>query len=160
MKKIKTNAMRLLEAQMINYSFHSFGPIGPDQEKSYEEIARSTGQLTEEIYKTILTISGANYYVMVLPGEQVLDFKKAAKILGLKMLELAPLHDLEKITGYVRGGCSPLAMKKQFPTIVDQSALKFSAISVSAGKRGCQIRLAPQDLIKLSNAKVGDICQP
>ncbi|PKK38853.1 hypothetical protein ABB02_01858 [Clostridiaceae bacterium JG1575] len=161
MKRVKTNAVRKLESAGIDYELFDFLPLGPTEELSYEAISQRTGQRAEDIFKTIVCQghSGA-FYVFVLQGEAVLDFKEAAKVVGEKSVALLELKDLERITGYVRGGCSPIGMKKQFPTILDQAAESREKILVSAGKRGWQILVAPGELLQLLNAQMAKVARP
>ena len=98
-----------------------------------------------------------NHYVFVIPIEDEIDFKKAAKAVGEKSLEMLHLKDLTKVTGYVRGGCTSIGMKKNFPTVIQESARDFDEIYVSGGKLGMQIKLAPADLKKAANAEFGDV---
>ncbi|KAF5059035.1 Cys-tRNA(Pro)/Cys-tRNA(Cys) deacylase YbaK [anaerobic digester metagenome] len=156
---VKTNAMRQLDKARISYQMVDFLPLKEDEELSYDEISARTGVPKENIYKTILAVGhSGSYCVLVVPGEASVDLKKAAKVLGEKSIELADVRDLEKITGYVRGGCSPVGMKKQFRTVIDQTAGTKEYIMVSAGKRGFQLRLVPEDLISFVKGSVADIC--
>lgn len=158
MKAIKTNAMRLLEKAKVPYELHDFMPLKDDEELSYEKISSRVGLPPEQIFKTILCQgSSQNYCVLVIQGLASLDLKKSARVLGEKAIELTDVADLEKITGYVRGGCSPIGMKKQFRTVLDSKALTFDKILISAGKRGYQIEIAPGDLVRLVGALVEDI---
>lgn len=158
MKLIKTNAMRLLDKAKVPYELHDFTPLREDEELGYDEISRRVGFPQEQIFKTILCQgSSKNYCVLVIQGIESLDFKKAAKVLDEKAIELVNAGELEKITGYVRGGCAPIGMKKPFRTVLDRKALSFDKILVSAGKRGYQVEVSPVDLAKLINAPVEDI---
>lgn len=158
MKKVKTNAMRQLDQAKINYETFDFLPLADTEELTYEEIGRRVGKPWQIIFKTILTKGhSGSYYVLVIPGKANLDFKKAAKIVGEKSLELAPLEDLESLTGYVRGGCSPVGMRKHYPTFLDEAAKDFDAILVSAGKRGHQILIQPEDLMVITKAGWADL---
>lgn len=155
---LKTNAMRQLDKAKIPYELHDFLPLKDDEELAYDVIAQRTGRPMEEIFKTILARGhSGNYYVLVLPGTQSMDLKKAARAFGEKSLELSDVRDLEKITGYVRGGCSPVGMKKTFRTVFDQQALEHATILVSAGKRGYQVQVDPRRLIQLLRAEVADV---
>lgn len=155
---IKTNAMRQLEKARILFEVHDFLPLKEEEEVPYSEISRRTGVPEEQIFKTILARghSGA-YYVLVVQGTASVDLKRTARVFDEKSIELADVKELEKVTGYVRGGCSPVGMKKLFPTVVDQKALEFDRILVSAGKRGYQVELDPADLIALVRARVAVI---
>lgn len=155
---LKTNAMRQLDKAKIPYALHDFLPLKEDEELSYNEISARTKRPMEEIFKTILAQGhSGSYYVLVLQGVESMDLKKAARVVDEKSMELSDVRDLEKITGYVRGGCSPIGMKKQFRTVMDERALSLESILVSAGKRGYQVQVDPRELIRLLNAQVADI---
>ena len=116
------------------------------------------GQPPEQVFKTLVTRgAGRDYFVFVIPVEKELDLKAAAKAVGEKSVEMIKVADINKVTGYVRGGCSPIGMKKSFVTVFDDSCLALPAIIVSAGKIGYQIRLAPTDLIRLAEGKTAPI---
>lgn len=155
---LKTNAMRQLDAAKIPYVLHDFLPLKEGEELTYDDIASRTGRARDEIFKTILAKGQTgNHYVLVLRGTDSVDLKKAARVCGEKAMELLDVRDLEKVTGYVRGGCSPVGMKKRFPTVFDEQALEYETILVSAGKRGYQVLVAPQALIDLLDARVADL---
>ena len=101
-----------------------------------------------------------NYYVFALPVDRELDLKKAAKAVGEKNVELLHVKDINKVTGYIRGGCTPIGMKKQYPTVIHESAGELSEMIISGGRLGAQIFLAPQDLLKVTGGKFADIIQP
>ena len=110
------------------------------------------------VYKTLVTVGkSGGHYVFVIPIEAEIDFKKAAKVVGEKSLVMLPLKDLTNVTGYIRGGCTAVGMKKQFPTVIQNDAEELEYMYVSAGKRGMQIKLSPKDLQKASNAKFHDV---
>lgn len=158
MKTIKTNAMRFLEKAKVPYKLHDFTPLKEDEELGYDEISRRVGLPQAQIFKTILCQgTSKQYFVLVIQGIESLDFKKSARALDEKAIELVDVNDLEKITGYVRGGCSPIGMKKQFRTILDAKAKSFDKILISAGKRGYQVEVSPGDLAQLIDAVVEDI---
>lgn len=158
MKAVKTNAMRLLEKAKIPYALHDFTPLKDEEELGYDEISRRIGLPKDQIFKTILCQgTSRNYCVLVIQGIESLDFKKAAKVLNEKAIELVDVRDLEKITGYVRGGCSPVGMKKLFRTVLDEKAQSFDRILISAGKRGYQMEVSPQELAELIGARIEDI---
>ena len=116
------------------------------------------GQNPEQVFKTLVTKgAGRDYYVFVVPVLKELDLKRAAKSVGEKHVEMIHVKDINKVTGYIRGGCSPIGMKKQFVTVFDKSAENIEAIIVSAGKIGYQIELVPKDLIELVGAKTAEI---
>lgn len=151
----KTNAMRILDRGKIPYEAVAY----PCEEfLDGEAVADLLGQPHEQVYKTLVTTgkSGA-HYVFVLPVAAELDRKKAAAVVGEKSLELLYVKDLFGLTGYVRGGCTALGMKKQFPTVLDDSAKKQETIFVSGGKRGLQLRVAPEGLLQASGGRYGDI---
>lgn len=154
-KEEKTNVMRVLEGKKISYESHSYEP---DAAMSGEEIAGILGEDPEKVFKTLVTQgkSGA-YYVFVVPVEAELDLKKAAKTSGEKSVSMIRQKELLPLTGYVHGGCSPIGMKKQFPTFIHETAAGFDKIFVSAGKVGFQIELAPEDLISVAGCTVADI---
>lgn len=158
MKTLKTNAMRLLEKAGIQYTLHDFLPLKEGEELGYDAIAARVGRPRETIFKTILCQGASKKYcVLVIQGTESLDFKKAARVLQEKSIALVDVAELEKITGYVRGGCSPVGMKKPFATVLDERALTFSTILISAGRRGYQLEVAPQDLIRLTGALTADL---
>ena len=154
-KEIKTNAMRMLDRMKIPY-----------EAMTYEcgefidgiQIADKLGLPHEKVYKTLVTVGNSkNYFVFVLPIEGELDLKKAAKAVGEKSVEMLHVKEITKVTGYVRGGCTAIGMKKQFPTVIDESACTQKLIYVSGGKIGMQIRLKPDDLKKAANAEYAAI---
>lgn len=154
-KEEKTNVMRVLDSNKIIYTSHSYEP---DATMSGEEIAKILGEDTSKVFKTLVTQgkSGA-YYVFVVPVEEELDLKKAASAAGEKAVSMIKQKELLPLTGYVHGGCSPIGMKKQFPTFIHETAVLFDKVFVSAGKVGYQIELAPQDLIAVVRCKTADI---
>lgn len=154
-KELKTNAMRILEKKKIPFTYITYecdGFIDGVQ------IADKLGQPHELVYKTLVTVGRSReYYVFVIPIEAELDLKKAARAVGEKSLLMLPLKDLTAVTGYVRGGCTAIGMKKQFPVIVEKRAEALKEMIVSGGKIGIQIRLAPQDLKKATGAAFEEI---
>jgi len=152
----KTNVMRLLEQKKIKYKAHEY-PHG-DEPVDGVTVAKLTGQEPEKVFKT-LVVRGAskNIYVFVVPVQAELDLKKAAKAAGEKSVAMIHVSEITALTGYVRGGCSPIGMKKQYKTFIHNSCLELDTMIVSAGKIGYQIELAPQELIKLSRAVTADI---
>lgn len=156
-KEIKTNAMRFLDDNNVEYNHFSFD-ASSDAAKTGVGVADIIGKNHNQVFKTILTTDGkGNYVVGVLMSEDSLNFKKLAKAAGLKSLSMLPLKDLTKITGYVKGGCSPFAMKKLFPTFIDEKCREVETIVVSAGKVGEQVEVKPEVLENLIGAKVIDI---
>ncbi len=154
-KEEKTNVMRVLDGKKISYKSHTYEP---DAAMSGEEIAGILGEDPGRVFKTLVTQgkSGA-YYVFVVPVREELDLKKAAKVSGEKSVSMIKQKELLPLTGYVHGGCSPIGMKKQFPTFIHETATQSDRIFVSAGKVGYQIELKPQELILVSKAAVADI---
>lgn len=154
-KEEKTNVMRTLEQKKLPYTAHTYDPAGPIDGVS---VAQTLGQLPERVFKTLVTkgASGA-YYVFDIPVAENLDLKKAAKAVGEKSVAMLPQKELLPLTGYVHGGCSPVGMKKQFPTVFHETALLYDTICVSAGKIGFQVECRPGDLVALLRAKTADI---
>ena len=154
-KEEKTNVMRVLDGKKIPYEKHSYEP---DATMSGEEIAGILGEDPAKVFKTLVTQgkSGA-YYVFVVPVGAELDLKKAAKAAGEKAINMIRQKELLPLTGYVHGGCSPIGMKKQFPTFIHETAAGLDRIFVSAGKVGFQIELSPEDLVSVTGCKVTDI---
>lgn len=146
-KDDKTNVMRVLDKAKINYSFRKY-----EQNASLTggEIARLLGEEPEKVFKTLVTVSKSKeHYVFMLPVEKELDLKKAARAAGEKNIEMIAQKELLSLTGYVHGGCSPIGMKKQFKTFIDESARQFDTIMFSAGKVGYQVEIATADTERL-----------
>ena len=156
-KEAKTNAMRMLERAKVNYTAHEYSHE-EGQAVDGANVARLTGQDPARVFKTLVT-QGAdhNYYVFVVPVLAELDLKKAAKAVGEKSVAMLPQKELLPLTGYVHGGCSPVGMKKQFPTVFHETALLYGTICVSAGKIGHQVECDPNALIALLRAKTADV---
>ena len=154
-KEEKTNVMRVLDGKKIPYESHSYEP---DATLTGEEIAGILGEDPDKVFKTLVTQgkSGA-YYVFVVPVRAELDLKKAAKASGEKAVSMIRQKELLPLTGYVHGGCSPIGMKKQFPTWVHETMTGYEKVFVSAGKVGFQIELSPTDLIAVTGGKTADI---
>ena len=154
-KELKTNAMRILDRLGIPYEYRIY-----DCEQFTDGIS-TADQLHlphEQVYKTLVTqAKSGGYYVFVIPIEEEIDLKKAARAAGEKSLEMVPVRTLTTVTGYVRGGCTAIGMKKQFPTVIDSSARSLEEIYVSGGKIGMQLKLAPENLKKAANAEFADI---
>ena len=154
-KEEKTNVMRVLDGKKIPYESHSYEP---DAGLSGEEIAGILGEDPKKVFKTLVTQGkSGSYYVFVVPVEAELDIKKAAKVSGEKAVSMIKQKELLPLTGYVHGGCSPIGMKKQFPTFIHETAAGFDKVFVSAGKVGFQIELSSEDLIGLVGCTVADI---
>lgn len=149
----KTNAVRLMEQQKISYELLGY-KTEDGQPVDGISVSEKIGYPFEYVYKTLVATTGTNqYYVFVVPVAEELDLKKAAKVIGEKKIEMIAVKELLGLTGYVRGGCSPIGMKKLFPTYIDATAETLDFIIVSAGKIGMQIKLAPRDLAKACQAK-------
>ena len=154
--EFKTNVMRILEKEKIPYKAHEY-PHGKEAVDGVS-VARLLGQDPSCVFKTLVTKgSGRDYYVFVVPVDKELDLKKCAASVGEKSVEMLHVKDINAVTGYIRGGCSPLGMKKQFPTVVDASAQAFETIIISGGRLGSQIFLSPADLVKACGGSFGDI---
>lgn len=155
-KNDKTNVARILDLKGISYQIQSF-EIG-DNHKSAEDVAISLGISPEKIFKT-LVLKGDNqpYLVAVIPSAAHLNLKRLARVSGNKAVEMLPMKDLEHVTGYIRGGCSPVGMKKSFPTYIDELAMVEETIFVSAGRRGHLLLISVNDLSALINAAYADI---
>jgi Cys-tRNA(Pro)/Cys-tRNA(Cys) deacylase len=156
-KELKTNAMRILDRMKIPYEYETYEC---DEFTDGIETADKLGYDHKLVYKTLVTTGKSKeHYVFVIPIEEEIDFKKAARVVGEKSLEMLPLKELTKVTGYVRGGCTSIGMKKQFTTVIQESALELTAMHISGGKLGMQLKLAPLDLQKAANATFADVIQ-
>ncbi|MGC4377515.1 Cys-tRNA(Pro) deacylase [Fictibacillus sp. Mic-4] len=156
MAKGKTNAMRILDRDKIEYSMLSYD--SDDGRIDGVSVAEKIGREKEQVYKTLLSQGASKeYYVFVIPVEAELDLKKAARVTGEKKLEMIPVKDITKVSGYIRGGCSPIGMKKLFPTVIHTSAQSLETIIVSGGKIGTQIELKVDDFIQVTNARLEDV---
>lgn len=154
-KELKTNAMRMLDKLAIPYEYMTYEC---DEFISGIDTADMNGLPHEMVYKTLVTTGkSGEHYVFVLPIEAELDLKSAAKTVGEKSVEMLPFKEITKVTGYVRGGCTAIGMKKKFPTVIDSSASKLDAIYVSGGKIGMQLKLKPDDLKKAADAEYADV---
>lgn len=154
MAQNKTNVMRILDSAKIEYS-----PLFYDADGFSDglEIAQKLNLDPALVYKTLVTRNGHDFFVFVIPVLKELDLKKAAKAVGQKAVELIHVNELLKITGYIRGGCSPIGMKKAFVTVIDNSAKELSHIYVSGGKIGAQIKVSPTDLSAVVKADFNGI---
>ena len=152
----KTNAVRILESNNIPFQLSEYGV---DKENlDAVSVAEKIGADTEQVFKTLVAVGSDNEnYVFVIPGSCELDLKKAAKAASVKKIEMIKMKDILTITGYIRGGCSPIGMKKQFKTYIDESAQLFENIYISAGVRGMQLYINPADLVNLINAEFADL---
>lgn len=154
-KHVKTNAVRLLETANVDFEVKMYESDGFMDGVS---VAEKLGQNPEEVYKTLVTENKAHEnFVFVVPVAEELDLKKCAVSVGQKSLSMIHVKDINRITGYIRGGCSPLGMKKQFKTVIDVSAENRESIFFSGGKLGVQIRMNPKDLARLITADFEDI---
>lgn len=154
MQVTKTNAMRMLDAKKIGYKVFAY-----DNEDGLihgTAVAEKIGKAAETVFKTLVAHSGANLYVFVIPVAEELDLK-GGKAAGEKKIEMLPVKDLQKWTGYIRGGCSPVGMKKLYPTFIDSSAEGLDTMAVSAGKIGKQMDVAPQLLAEVVHAKFTEL---
>ena len=156
-KEEKTNVMRTLEQKKIAYTAKTY-PHGEGDAIDGVSVARAVGLEPEMVFKT-LVCKGASggYYVFDIPVEENLDLKKAARAVGEKSVAMLPQKELLPLTGYVHGGCSPVGMKKQFPTVFHETAESLSQVAVSAGKIGYQVVCAPKDLMALLRAGTADL---
>lgn len=154
-KELKTNAMRILEKLKIPFTYETYEC---DEFTDGIQTADQLGLPHEQVFKTLVTIGKSNnYYVFVIPIEKELDMKKAAASVKEKSIELLHLNELTKVTGYVRGGCTSIGMKKKFPTVIQEDARAQKHIFVSGGKIGMQICLAPEDLRRATDAIFADV---
>ena len=155
-KVSKTNAARLLDKAKVAYELIPYN-VDPDN-LAAEHVAEELGEDINCVFKTlVLHGDKSGYFVCVIPGNMEVDLKKAAKVAGAKKAEMIPMKELLPLTGYVRGGCSPVGMKKPFPTFFHVTATGYDSIYVSAGQRGLQLKVSPQALIDFCGATVADI---
>lgn len=154
MTNIKTNAMRILEQMKIEYNAITYS--NDDGKIDGISVSEKIGSEPKFVYKTLVTQGHSkNIYIFLLPVDKELDFKKAAKLAREKNIDMIPVKDVLKFTGYIRGGCSPIGMKKNYKTFIDESALEIDNIIVSAGKVGVQVELPVSKLIEVVQAEVG-----
>ncbi len=152
---IKTNAMRNLEENNIEYNVYTYESDGDFDGCS---VAQKIGRNPNQVFKTLVTAAPSKkYYVFVIPVNCELDLKGCALSVGEKAVEMIPVKDINKVTGYIRGGCSPIGMKKKYVTVIDEICLQFDKIIFSAGKIGYQVEVSPNELINLIDAKVSKI---
>lgn len=153
-KEKKTNAMRILERNRIEFQVNTYEC---DEFVDGIHIADQLGQPYEQSFKTlVLQGKSGEYHVFVLPVDKEVDLKKAARVVHEKSLEMVPVREINAITGYIRGGCTAIGMKKQYNTVVHESAKDFDQIIISGGRLGTQIVLAPEDLIKVTGGRFAD----
>ena len=154
-KQDKTNCMRILDSKKIAYTAHSYEA---EPSLTGEQIAVLLGEDTSQVFKTLVTVGKPQrYYVFIIPVNRELNLRKAAAAAGEKSVSMIPQKELLPLTGYVHGGCSPIGMKKRFPSWIDASALSLDRIFVSAGRVGCQAELAPADLIRAAELAAADL---
>ncbi len=154
MAEVKTNAMRMLDRAKIAYVLHTYSP---DEGIDGISVARKLGQPEERVYKTLVTKGKSTHFVFVIPVAAELDLKAAAKAVGEKAVEMIAVKDINKVTGYIRGGCSPVGMKKPFLTVIDETAKSLPAIFVSGGRIGLQMEIDPAVLAAFIGADFAPI---
>ena len=153
----KTNAMRMLDAHKIPYEVIEYAHKKDDPVDGVH-VAESLGESVDAVYKTLVTQANTKeYFVFLLPVDRELDLKKCAAAAGVKSLEMLPLKDLTKTTGYIRGGCSPIGMKKKFRTFAQKDIEDLEKVYVSAGKIGMQLHMTPENLIKAADVGLADL---
>ena len=152
----KTNAARILDRMKIHYELI---PYEVDEEHLDAcHVADQIGEDIRQVFKTLVLRGDRNgIFICVIPGHREVNLKSAARISGNKSAEMIHVRELLATTGYIRGGCSPIGMKRQFPTFIDSSCMDFDTIYVSAGVRGLQIQIAPNDLISVANARTAEL---
>ena len=156
---MKTNAVRILEEAGIPFELREY-EVDPD-DLTAETVARKIGLPAEQVFKTLVAKGDRNGVCMaVIPGDAELNLKAMAKATGDRKVELAPLKEVQPLTGYVRGGVTALAAKREFPVFVDESAILYDVISISAGVRGTQILLKPDDYVRITRASMVEIANP
>ncbi len=154
-KETKTNAMRILESQKIPFEAHTYEC---DEFIDGIHIADMLNQPYEKMYKTLVTQGASkNYFVFVIPIDKELDLKKAARSVGEKSVSMLHVKDINQVTGYIRGGCTPIGMKKQYVTRIAEDAMLQEKVIISGGKLGMQIELTPEDLLKASGGEYADL---
>ena len=152
----KTKAVRMVEAEGIEYEMHEYE--APEGFLDGVSVASALGQDPKQVFKTLVTVGASRQnYVCVIPVAEELDLKKAAKHFGEKKVEMLPSRQITDVTGYIKGGCSPVGMKKPFPTAVDCSAQDLDTIMVSGGKVGLQMQLPVNDLLRITGAQLADL---
>lgn len=154
----KTNAVRMLDKLGITYEIVEYEV--DENDLSAVHIANEAGMFIEQVFKTLVVRGDkTGIYVACIPGGLELNLKEISRLTGNKKSELVHVKELLNLTGYIRGGCSPIGMKKSYPTFLDGSAFKFSSIFISAGQRGLQIKINPKDLQQITGAKIGIIAE-
>lgn len=154
-KEVKTNAVRILDRNKIEYELNKYEC---DDFKDGVSIADMLEQSYDMSFKTLVTVGkSGKYYVFATPVDKEINMKKAAKEVGEKNIEMVHVKDINAVTGYIRGGCTPIGMKKNYPTVINESAKEHEKIIVSGGRLGLQIILKPDDLVKVTNGRYADI---
>lgn len=154
-KEVKTNAVRILDRNKIEYELNKYEC---DDFKDGVSIADMLEQSYDMSFKTLVTVGkSGKYYVLAIPVDKEINMKKAAKEVGEKNIEMVHVKDINAVTGYIRGGCTPIGMKKNYPTVINESAKEHEKIIVSGGRLGLQIILKPDDLVKVTNGRYADI---
>lgn len=152
----KTNVARLLDKAKVTYDLIPY--VVDESNLAATHVAEQLGEDIATVFKTlVLHGDRTGYLVCVVPGDYEVDLKAAAKVSGNKKVEMIPMKDLLAVTGYIRGGCSPIGMKKRFPTYIHSTALDYPYVHISAGVRGLQVKIAPQDLIEYCSAEVANV---
>ncbi|MDO5445205.1 MAG: Cys-tRNA(Pro) deacylase [Eubacteriales bacterium] len=152
----KTNVMRLLDAAGISYNAFCYADTDA---VSGTEVAAVLGEDPDRVFKTLVTVGRSKeYYVFIIPVNEELNLKKAAAVSGEKSIEMIRSKELLPLTGYIHGGCSPIGMKKQFPTFLHETAMLYDRIFFSAGKIGYQVEVSPEDLMKMIPCEYADLC--
>lgn len=153
---VKTNVMRLLDQAKLSYTTKEYEV--DEQDLSGEHVAKQVGMASEQVFKTLVARGDKNkIFVFCIPVNAELNLKRAAALVLEKKIEMVPVKELLSLTGYIRGGCSPIGMKKKYPTYIDETAQLFDTIAVSAGVRGCQIVVNPDDLTAYIEGVYGDL---
>ncbi len=158
MKIDKTNAIRLLDKQKIDYSLIPYEV--DENDLNAVHVAEQLNESVSQVFKTlVLKGDKSGYFVCIIPGAKELNLKTAAKVSGNKNCDMIPMKDLLAVTGYIRGACSPVGMKKQYPSYIDKTVEEHSLIYISAGRRGLQIQIKPQDLFQIVSFKVENLTE-
>ena len=158
MAALKTNVMRILDSAKIPYNTYTYD--NTDGAIDGVSVANKIGQSVEKVYKTLVTRGASkNFFIFVIPVMRELNLKAAAKSVGEKSIEMIRMDEINKVTGYIRGGCSPIGMKKNYKTVIDSSCENIDTIIFSAGKIGYQVELSPEVLINFINAGVNSITE-
>lgn len=153
---VKTNAARILDMQEVKYELFEYEV--DESDLSAVNVAEKLKQNIDQVFKTlVLRGDKSGIFVCVIPGAEELDLKKAATISGNKNAAMIAVKEILQVTGYIRGGCSPIGMKKNYPTFIDESCNLYDSIYVSAGIRGLQLKISPDDLIKVTSSLTGDL---